>query len=135
MKVLSKPNIIKRKQVEHTRTERRILGNINHPFIVKLHYAFQTEKKLFFVLDFAAGGELFYHLSNRKKFPDDMVKFYAAEITMALDTLHQHGVVYRDLKPENILLDKRGHIKIGLLLCYQFAQSSLAWLFIIIYCS
>lgn len=113
MKVLSKPNIIKRKQVEHTRTERRILGNINHPFIVKLHYAFQTEKKLFFVLDYAAGGELFYHLSRMKKFPEHMAKFYAAEITMALDTLHQHGVVYRDLKPENILLDDQGHVKIG----------------------
>ena len=70
MKVLSKPNIVRRKQVEHTRTERRVLGAINHPFIVKLHYAFQTEDKLFFVLDYAAGGELFFHLSRMKKFPE-----------------------------------------------------------------
>ena len=67
MKVLSKPNVIKRKQVEHTRTERRVLGQINHPFIVGLHYAFQTEHKLYFVLDYCAGGELFYHLSRMKK--------------------------------------------------------------------
>jgi serum/glucocorticoid-regulated kinase 3 len=113
MKVLSKPNIIKRKQVEHTRTERRILGSINHPFIVKLHYAFQTEKKLFLVLDYAAGGELFYHLSRMKKFPEHMAKFYAAEIALALDTLHLHQVVFRDLKPENILLDEEGHIKLA----------------------
>eukprot|EP01035_Chromulina_nebulosa_P020561 gene20561-26666_t len=113
MKVLSKPNIIKRKQVEHTRTERRILGSINHPFIVKLHYAFQNEKKLYFVLDYAAGGELFYHLSRMKKFPEHLTRFYAAEITMALDVLHANDVVYRDLKPENILLDKDGHIKLA----------------------
>ena len=105
MKVLSKPNIVKRRQVEHTNTERRVLGNINHPFIVRLHYAFQTNEKLYFVLDYAAGGELFYHLSRMKKFSEATTKFYCAEITLALDALHKHDVVYRDLKPENILLD------------------------------
>lgn len=90
MKVLSKPNIIKRKQVEHTRTERRVLGSINHPFIVKLHYAFQSDSKLYFVLDYAAGGELFYHLSRMKKFNEQMTRFYAAEMVMALDELHRH---------------------------------------------
>lgn len=113
MKVLAKQNIIKRKQVEHTKTERNVLGKLNHPFIVKLHYAFQTDVKLYFVLDYAAGGELFFHLSRMKKFPDHMARFYAAEITMALDTMHEHGVVYRDLKPENILLDGDGHIKLA----------------------
>lgn len=90
MKVLSKPNIIKRKQVEHTKTERRILGSINHPFIVRLHYAFQTEEKLYFVLDYAAGGELFFHLSRMKRFPEAAARFYCAEITLALEALHQH---------------------------------------------
>eukprot|EP00605_Chrysophyceae_sp_TOSAG23-4_P002551 GSChrysophyteH1.ASY1.ANO1.2816.1 assembled CDS len=113
MKVLAKQNIIKRKQVEHTRTERSVLGKLNHPFIVKLHYAFQTEAKLYFVLDYAAGGELFFHLSRMKKFPEHMSRFYAAEIALALDAMHEHGVVYRDLKPENILLDGQGHIKLA----------------------
>lgn len=113
MKVLSKPNIVKRKQVEHTKTERRVLGAINHPFIVKMHYAFQSDSKLYFVLDYCAGGELFYHLSRMKKFPEHMAKFYCAEITMALDELHRHGVVYRDLKPENILFDAEGHVKLA----------------------
>ena len=113
MKVLAKQNIIKRKQVEHTRTERNVLGKLNHPFIVKLHYAFQTEAKLYFVLDYCAGGELFFHLSRMKKFPEHMARFYSAEITLALDTMHEHGVVYRDLKPENILLDGEGHIKLA----------------------
>lgn len=112
MKVLSKPNIVKRKQVEHTKTERRVLGTINHPFIVRLHYAFQSEDKLYFVLDYASGGELFFHLSRMKRFPEPTTRFYCAELTLALDALHQHGVVYRDLKPENILLDGEGHIKL-----------------------
>ena len=113
MKVLSKPNIVKRKQIEHTRTERRILGVINHPFIVKLHYAFQNEEKLYFILDYAAGGELFFHLSRMKKFPEHYVQFYSAEITLALEELHSKGVIYRDLKPENILFDAEGHVKLA----------------------
>lgn len=113
MKVLSKPNIIKRKQVEHTRTERRVLGSINHPFIVKLHYAFQTDQKLYFVLDYCGGGELFFHLSRMKKFPEHMARFYCAEIALALDALHRIDVVFRDLKPENILLDSEGHVKLA----------------------
>jgi tRNA A-37 threonylcarbamoyl transferase component Bud32 len=113
MKILSKPNIVRRKQVEHTRTERRILGTITHPYIVKLHYAFQTDKKLFFVLDYAAGGELFHHLCKMKKFPENYAIFYSAELTLALEELHRHGVVYRDLKPENILFDGEGHIKLA----------------------
>lgn len=113
MKVLSKPNIVRRKQVEHTRTERRVLGTINHPNIVKLHYAFQTKEKLYFVLDYAAGGELFFHLSRMKKFPEHFARFYSAQIASALDALHKIGVVYRDLKPENILLDSEGHIKLA----------------------
>jgi serine/threonine protein kinase len=113
MKVLSKPNIVKRKQVEHTKTERRVLGTLNHPFIVRLHYAFQSDEKLYFVLDYAAGGELFFHLSRMKKFPEPAARFYAAEMTLALEALHEHKVVYRDLKPENILLD--GEVMIALL--------------------
>lgn len=113
MKILSKDNIVKRKQVEHTRTERRVLGCTRHPFIVGLHYAFQTTQRLYFVLDYCPGGELFYHLSRMKKLPEHMACFYAAEITLALEHLHGRGVVYRDLKPENILLTIDGHIKLA----------------------
>lgn len=113
MKILSKENIVRRKQVEHTRTERRVLGCTRHPFIVGLHYAFQTAHRLYFVLDYCPGGELFYHLSRMKKLPEHMACFYAAEITLALEHLHGLGVVYRDLKPENILLTTDGHIKLA----------------------
>ncbi|KAF1331478.1 Agc protein kinase, partial [Globisporangium splendens] len=110
MKSLNKSNVKRRNQVEHTRTERRVLGRAKHPFIVHLHYAFQTSQKLYFVLDYCPGGELFFHLSRMEKFEEPMAKFYAAEIALALEHLHDLGVVYRDLKPENILFDQVGHV-------------------------
>ncbi|KAF1328687.1 Agc protein kinase, partial [Globisporangium splendens] len=113
MKILSKSHLLKRKQVEHTKTERRVLSVASHPFIVGLHYAFQTQAKLYFVLDYCPGGELFFHLSRMGKFDEKMAKFYAAELVVALEHLHSLGVVYRDLKPENILLDEMGHIKLA----------------------
>eukprot|EP00611_Tribonema_gayanum_P030049 TRINITY_DN822_c0_g2_i1.p1 TRINITY_DN822_c0_g2~~TRINITY_DN822_c0_g2_i1.p1 ORF type:complete len:725 (-),score=189.64 TRINITY_DN822_c0_g2_i1:946-3120(-) len=112
MKVLRKDNIIKRNQVEHTKTERNVLGYVRHPFIVGLNMAFQTREKLFFVLDYCAGGELFFHLGKLGKFPEDRSKFYAAEIALALEHVHKLDIVYRDLKPENVLLDGEGHIRL-----------------------
>nr|XP_008123033.1 PREDICTED: ribosomal protein S6 kinase alpha-2 isoform X5 [Anolis carolinensis] len=92
--------------------ERDILAEVNHPFIVKLHYAFQTEGKLYLILDFLRGGDLFTRLSKEVMFTEEDVKFYLAELALALDHLHGLGIIYRDLKPENILLDEEGHIKI-----------------------
>jgi serine/threonine protein kinase len=113
MKVLTKAQLHKSKQVEHTRTERRVLGSVTHPFIVSMHFAWTTEHKIFFVMDYCPGGELFFHLSARKRLPEFMARFYAAEITLALQYLHHRGIVYRDLKPENILLDREGHVKLA----------------------
>mmetsp|Transcript_19289 Transcript_19289/g.23725 ORF Transcript_19289/g.23725 Transcript_19289/m.23725 type:complete len:666 (+) Transcript_19289:144-2141(+) len=112
LKVLRKDNIIKRNQVEHTRTERNVLGYVNHPFIVGLKMAFQSKNKLYFVLDYCAGGELFFHLSKVGRFPEPRAAFYAAEIVLALEYIHQLDIVYRDLKPENVLLDARGHVRL-----------------------
>ncbi|TDH73374.1 uncharacterized protein CCR75_007278 [Bremia lactucae] len=113
VKILSKPAIVKKQQVEHTRTERRVLASISHPFVVCLHYAFQTTNRLYFVLDYCPGGDLFFHLSRCGCFPEAMAKFYAAEIVLALIHLHEQGIVYRDLKPENIMLDVDGHVKLA----------------------
>ncbi|KYQ91663.1 protein kinase 2 [Tieghemostelium lacteum] len=110
MKVLRKDAIIARKQVNHTKSEKTILQAISHPFIVNLHFAFQTRDKLYMVLDFVNGGELFFHLKREGRFSEPRVKIYAAEIVSALDHLHRQDIVYRDLKPENILLDSDGHI-------------------------
>jgi len=112
MKVLRKEAIIARKQVAHTKAEKTILQKIQHPFIVRLHYAFQTKDKLYMVLDYINGGELFFHLKKEGRFTEVRVKFYAAQITCAIAHLHSLGIVYRDLKPENILLDSNGNITI-----------------------
>lgn len=95
-----------------SKTERDILADVRHPFIVKLNYAFQTEGKLYLVLDYLRGGDLFTRLNNEVMFTEEDVKFYLAELALALNHLHSLGIIYRDLKPENILLDSAGHINL-----------------------
>uniref|UniRef100_A0A7N6AUI0 Ribosomal protein S6 kinase n=1 Tax=Anabas testudineus TaxID=64144 RepID=A0A7N6AUI0_ANATE len=112
MKVLKKATIVqKAKTAEHTRTERQVLEHIRQsPFLVTLHYAFQTDTKLHLILDYVNGGELFTHLVQRVRFKEQEVALYSGEIVLALEHLHKLGIVYRDLKLENILLDSNGHI-------------------------
>ncbi|XP_024862849.1 ribosomal protein S6 kinase alpha-5 isoform X2 [Kryptolebias marmoratus] len=112
MKVLKKATIVqKAKTAEHTRTERQVLEHIRQsPFLVTLHYAFQTDTKLHLILDYVNGGELFTHLVQRVRFKEQEVAIYSGEIVLALEHLHKLGIVYRDLKLENILLDSNGHI-------------------------
>lgn len=110
MKVLSKRHIVEHNEVAHTKSEKNILMKLQHPFLVGLNYSFQTDDKLYFILDYVNGGELFYHLQREKRFSEDRVRFYGAEIVLALEYLHAAGVVYRDLKPENLLLTDEGHI-------------------------
>mmetsp|Transcript_37188 Transcript_37188/g.73061 ORF Transcript_37188/g.73061 Transcript_37188/m.73061 type:complete len:791 (-) Transcript_37188:294-2666(-) len=110
MKALQKDNVVKRNQVEHTKTERSVLEYIRHPFIVTLRYAFQTKYKLYFVLDYCPGGELFFHLGRAGRFSEQRARLYAAQIILALEYLHTLDIVYRDLKPENVLLDAEGFV-------------------------
>ncbi|CAG9319031.1 unnamed protein product [Blepharisma stoltei] len=112
MKMLKKDYIASRNQIEHTRTERNVLEKVNHPYIVKLKYAFQNPKKLYFVLEYCPGGELFFHLSRAQRFDEARACFYASCIVLALEHLHRLNIVYRDLKPENILIDAEGYAKI-----------------------
>ena len=90
--------------------ERNVLSIINFPFIVRLNYAFQTSQKLFLLLDYAPGGNLEFQLRLRKRFKEEVAKFYICEIILALGELHKHNIIFRDLKPDNIVLDKEGHI-------------------------
>lgn len=109
MKVLRKDMIIKENMVSHTKSEKQILQDMKHPFIVSLKFAFQTEEKLYLVLDFLSGGELFFHLKEETKFSVERAKFYCAEIVLAIEHLHKHDIIYRDLKPENVVLNNQGH--------------------------
>lgn len=110
MKVLNKKTIYDRGEVEHTKSEKNILQKLCHPFLVNLNYSFQTPDKLYFIMDYVNGGELFFHLQKDKKFPEDRARFYCSEIVLGLEYLHNSGVLYRDLKPENLLLTGDGHI-------------------------
>ncbi|KAM0252097.1 hypothetical protein ACHAQJ_007894 [Trichoderma viride] len=104
--------VVHKKLVEQTKTERQILESVNrHPFVVKLFYAFQDQEKLYLILEYGQGGELFTHLNTEKMFSESVAAFYMAEMLLAISHLHQTlGVVYRDLKPENCLLDAEGHL-------------------------
>ena len=129
MKVLSKKEIIAKKEVAHTIGERKILQcSLESPFLVGLKFSFQTDADLYLVTDFKSGGELFWHLQRETRFPEERAKFYIAELILALEHLHKYNIVYRcvfsllsifiyylffgnsDLKPENILLDATGHV-------------------------
>ena len=135
MKILKKEVIIKKDEVEHTMTEKRVLQKTDHPFLLTLKYSFTTVDRLCLVTEFVNGGELYFHLARERAFSEDRTRFYGAEIISAIEYLHKKAIIYRDLKVsllklglssrfpsilefyffqlENLLLDKDGHIKIA----------------------
>lgn len=121
MKSLKKDTLIEEDQIQNTLLEKKILQELEHPFLVNLQFCFQTNNRVFFVLPYMAGGELFQHLRNVKRFNEEKwvlyfyfrAKFYAAQIALAIQHLHNYGIIYRDLKPENILIDTDGYLKLA----------------------
>jgi len=96
MKVLSKREIVAKKEVAHTIGEKKILQkSLSSPFLVGLKFSFQTETDLYLVTDFKSGGELFWHLQREMRFPEDRARFYIAELILALEHLHKYDIVYR----------------------------------------
>jgi len=112
MKVMRKDHIIERDHAEYIRTEKAIMTRVVHPYIVTLKGSFQTDHKLYLILDFVNGGHLFFQLRKQGTFSEDLCRLYAAELVLALAHLHSMDIVHRDLKPENVLLDNEGHIRV-----------------------
>ncbi|CAM9846578.1 unnamed protein product [Lampetra planeri] len=113
MKVVKKDIVNDEEDIDWVQTEKHVFEQAsNHPFLVGLHCCFQTESRLFFVIDYVNGGDLMFHMQRQRKLPEEHARFYAAEISLALHFLHEHGVVYRDLKLDNVLLDADGHAKL-----------------------
>jgi serine/threonine protein kinase len=110
MKKVNKSILQSRKLVACATNERSILELVDCPFIVRLFYSFQTSKCLYFVMQYAEGGELYYYLKKHKRFPEYTARFYCAEIIIALEYLHKRYIVYGDLKSENVLINSDGHI-------------------------
>lgn len=112
IKVLDKKHIIKEKKVKYVNIEKNVLNKVNHPLIIKLYYTFQDSSSLYFVLDFAKNGELLDFIKKNSSFDEASTKFYAAEILLAIEYLHNLNIIHRDIKPENILMDENMHIKL-----------------------
>ena len=116
MKMIRKENLIKHQQEKYSKIERDILKeNRNKPFLLSLHFAFQTPQYLYMVVDYCPNGDLALLLAHQpnSRFPEGAAKFYMAEILLAIDDLHQRNHIYRDLKPDNILIDEEGHVKLA----------------------
>lgn len=109
LKLLRKDKVMKQKLTRYVLTEKRVLSAVNHPFIVKLYYAFQTPTRLGMLLEYCPGGDLGYHLSKEKRFTEDRARIYLSECLLAIEALHEQNIIYRDLKPDNIVLDSEGH--------------------------
>ena len=112
LKILKKIEIIRLKQVEHVKAEKQILEMIANPFIVGLLQTFHDEKRVFMLMEYVNGGELFSYLRREGRLPNDHARFYSGEVALAFQYLHSMNIVYRDLKPENLLIDCHGHMKI-----------------------
>lgn len=113
MKSLKKDILIEQEQIENTLLEKEILQTIDYPLLCGLVFCFQNEERIFFVMPFLSGGELFQHLRKFRTFDEEKVRFYGAQIALALEYLHKKGIVYRDLKPENILMDDKGYLRLA----------------------
>ncbi|XP_011309070.1 atypical protein kinase C isoform X3 [Fopius arisanus] len=113
MKVIKKALVTDDEDIDWVQTEKHVFETAsNHPFLVGLHSCFQTPSRLFFVIEFVRGGDLMFHMQRQRRLPEEHARFYAAEISLALNFLHNKGIIYRDLKLDNVLLDHEGHVKL-----------------------
>jgi len=113
MKCIRKDIIIDNEQYDNIKLEKEILFNVDHPFVVGMEFVFQTEARIYFLMNFVSGGELFRHLVKVKRFQEVQAKFFVAQIAIAIGHLHSKNILYRDLKPENILFTEDNYLKLA----------------------
>lgn len=127
MKTLRKADVLKRNQVAHVKAERDILAEADNEWVVKLYYSFQDKDNLYFVMDYIPGGDLMSLLIKMGIFEENLARFYIAELTCAVESVHKMGFIHRDIKPDNILIDRDGHIKLtdfGLCTGFRWTHNS-----------
>lgn len=127
MKTLRKADVLNRNQVAHVKAERDILAEADNEWVVKLYYSFQDKDNLYFVMDYIPGGDLMSLLIKYGIFKEPLARFYIAELTCAVESVHKMGFIHRDIKPDNILIDRDGHIKLtdfGLCTGFRWTHNS-----------
>ncbi|XP_003219299.1 serine/threonine-protein kinase LATS2 [Anolis carolinensis] len=127
MKTLRKKDVLNRNQVAHVKAERDILAEADNEWVVKLYYSFQDKESLYFVMDYIPGGDMMSLLIRMEVFPEKLARFYIAELTLAIESVHKMGFIHRDIKPDNILIDLDGHIKLtdfGLCTGFRWTHNS-----------
>ncbi|KAL4470787.1 hypothetical protein ABPG73_000047 [Tetrahymena malaccensis] len=112
MKIQNKQQVLQKNLQRYVQTEKKALSLFNHPFIIKLHYAFQNDWYLFMVMEYAEGGDMGNYLNKKNKLPEDEARIYTAQIVLALEELHKQDIIFRDLKPDNVVLDHLGNAKL-----------------------
>ena len=125
MKAIRKDLIIELNYMKNIEMEKNVLLRVDHPFLVNMEYVFQTEFRVYFLMKFVKGGELFRHLQEVRRFPEDTARFFMVQVALALGHLHSQDIIYRDLKPENVLVGEDGKYSPSFCLTYPFHLSRL----------
>ncbi|VDP19535.1 unnamed protein product [Schistosoma margrebowiei] len=130
MKLLNKRDVVERRQLAHVQAERDILAEADNEWVVKLFFSFQDSRALYLVMEYIPGGDMMSLLIKKGIFEEPLARFYIAELTLALQSVHAMGFVHRDIKPDNILINREGHIKLtdfGLCTGFRWTHSSKYW--------
>jgi len=105
MKEMLKSRVISKRSVNSVMNERKLLSQLNHPFLVNMNHAFQDRENLYLVMDLLQGGDLRYHISKHRRFSEAQVRFFVASMLVGLEVVHNKGIIHRDIKPENLVFD------------------------------